>query len=374
MTRPENETHHAPEVDESNSPEATIVQPRSEEVKFEPMPVVNDGLTSFETDGNGNDNLQRRYVDIISINSTPVSSPRDIHSDGAAVPSFSELNRATSAPDADVENTTSNMGANIPDQPTQVNTVSEPSITSDYWSHILASEPDHVPRVHTDHLATIAQNGLNHNLGLSDFVPPGTTEQIRPREDNGPMITPPISNCSPTFPFGNPVSHAPTIPPRAEDSRHPFNNQSRALQNHRPHTPLVENRSHTSAVPSGYSQPQPQMNNTFVPTRPEPTPGMVQEQPRVQEQQARVQEEQARVQEQPRARVPDPRHTDQHGPGSSQGDQGAAAQANHHGLSGYDGIMGVGNEAPRPPATYQEYMNQPVSERPWGLNGPRRSR
>lgn len=353
MSRLDNETHHTPEVDESNSPEATIVQPRGKGVKAGLVPVVNDGEISMEADGNGNDNVRRNSIDIISISSTPGSESREIHHHEAAVPSHSELNRTTSAPNAGVETSTStNMSTKTPDQPTQVNTIFEATVERPYLDHQLSAEPPQVPELRADYLATIAQNGLKQNPGLSDSVPTGTAQQITPQEDNTREVVPTIPEFSHTSSLGNPASHATTIPPRAENARNPFKSQNQPHQYHGPNTPQVENRSNNSTIPSGPAQPQPQPNNRYVPYQPNLRPEMVQEQPRVQ--------------------VSDPRHTGQHVSWTRQGDQSTAAGANHHGVSEHNRTWVVGNEASRSQEPYQGSSHPHPSENTWrSINGIR---
>lgn len=340
-------------MDESNSPEATIVQPRGKGVKAGPVPVVNDGETSIQADGNGNDNLLRESIDIISISSTQVSESREIHPDEAAVPSQSELNRTTSAPNADVETITStNMAANNPDQPTQVDTVFEATVERHCLDHQFSAEPSQVPELRPDYLATIAQNSLNQNPGLSNSVPPGTAQQITPREDNTREIIPTILEYSRTSSLGNPASHTTAIPQRAEHARNPFKSQNQPHQYHGPNTPQVENRSDNSTIPLGQAQPQPQPNNRYVPYQPNLRPEMVQEQPTVQ--------------------VSDPRHTGQHVSWSRRGDQGTAAGANHHGVSEHNRTWVVGTEASRSQEPYQGSSHPHTSENTWrSINGIR---
>lgn len=350
MSRPDNETHRTSEVDESNSPGVTIVLPRGEGVKAGLVPVVNDRETSAEADRNSNDNLRRNSIDIISISSTQVSASRETHPDEAAVPSHSELNGTTSAPNVDVEPTTStNMGTSNPDQPTQVNTGFQATVESPHLVH-----PSQVAELRAEYLATIAQNGLKQNLGQSHSAPPGTAQQTTPREDNTPKIIPPVSQFSRTSSVGNPASETATIPPRAENVRNPFTNQNQPHQYHGPNTPQVENRSDNLGILSSQAQPQPPLNNRHVPYQPNLRSEMVQEQPTVQ--------------------VSDPRHTGQHVSWSGRGGQGTAAHANHHGVSEHDRARAVGNEAPRfhAPLTYEEFSRLPPSEKGWrSINGPR---
>lgn len=353
MSGLDNETHHTPEVDESNSPEASIVQPRGKGVKAGPVPVVNDDETSIQADGNGNDNLRREPIDIISISSTPVSESREIHPDEAAVPSHSELNRTTSSPYADVETTTStNMAANNPDQPTQVNTIFEATVERLYLDHQFSAEPSQVPELRADYLATIAQNGLKQNPGLSNSVPPGTARQITPREDNARKIIPTTPEHSRTSPLGNPASRTTAIPQRAENAQNPFKSQNQPHQYHGPNTPQVENRSNNSTIPLGQAQPQPQLDNRHVPYQASLPPEM--------------------VQEQPTAQVSDPRHTGQHVSWSRRGDQGTAAGVNHHGVSEHNRTQVVGNEASRTQWPYQGLSHTHPSENTWrSINGIR---
>lgn len=351
MSRPDNETHRTSEVDESNSPDATIVQPRAEGVKAGLVPVVNDRETSAEADRNSNSNLRRNSIDIISISSTQVSASREIHPDEAAVPSHSELNGTSSAPNADVEPTTStNMGTSNPEQPTQVNnTVFQATVESPHLVH-----PSQVAELRAEYLATIAQNGLKQNLGQSHSVPPGTAQQTAPREDNTCNITPTAPEFSRASSLGNPASNTTTIPPRAENVRNPFKNQNQPPQYHGPNTPQAENRSNNSAIPSGQAQPQPQLNSGHIPYQPNPRSEV--------------------VQEQPTPRVSDPRHTGQDVSWSGRADQGAAAHANRPGAPEHNRIRAVGNEASRSqaPATYQEFFHHHPSENPWrSINGPR---
>lgn len=351
MSQPDNETHHTPEADESISPEATIVQPRGQGGQAGLVPVVNDRETSIEADGNNDDNLRRKPIDIVSISSTPVSESREIHPDEADVPSHSELNRTTLPPNADVETTTSiNMGANNPDQPTQVDTGFEATAERPQLVHQFSAEPSEVPDVRADYLATIAQNGLKQNLGLSDPVPPETAQHITPREDNTRKIICTISELSRTSSLGNPAGHTTTIPPRAENARNPFKNQNQPPQYHGPNTPRVENRSSKSTIPPGQAQPQPQLNNSYVPYQPNLRSELVQEQPTVQ--------------------VSDPRHTGQHVSWSGRGDQGTAAHSNHHGVSEHNRTWVVGNEASRSQTPYQEFSHLHPSEKTWrSING-----
>lgn len=328
---------HTPEADESNTPEATIVQPRGEGVKARPVTVEDDRETSVEADGNGDDNLRREYIDLTSGSSTPVSESREIHPDEAAVPSHSELNRTASASNADVETTTStNIGANNPAQPTEVNTAFEATVERRHSVDQFSAEPSQVPELRADYLATIAQNGLKQNLGLSVSVPPGIAQQITPQEDNTHKIIRTFSDFNRASSLGNPASHTATVPPRAANVRNPFKNQNQPHQYHGPNTPQVENRPNNSAIPSGQAQPQPQRNNSFVPIQPDLRSGTVQEQPTVQ--------------------VSDPRHTGQDVPWSRRGDQGTAAHANHHGVSEHNRPWGLGNEASRP-RTYQGFSH-----------------
>lgn len=342
-------------MDESNSPEATIVQPRGKGVKTGLVPVVDDVETSIEADGNstGNESLRRESIDIISVSSTPVSESREIHPDEAVVPSHSELNKTTSAPNADVETTTSsNMGAKNPDQSTQVNTVSEATMERPYLDHQFSAQPSQVPELRADYLATIAQNGLKQNPGLSNCVPPGTTQQITPREDNTRKIIHTISEFSRTSSLGNPASHTTTIPPRAANAQNPFKSQSQPHQYHGPNTPQVENRSNNSTIPLGQAQPQPQLNNRYVPYQPSLRPEMVQEQPTVQ--------------------VSDPTHTGQHVSWSRRDDQGTAAGVNHHGVSEHNNTRVVGNEASHTQWPYQGSPYTHPSENTWrSINGIR---
>lgn len=328
---------HTPEADKNNTPKATTIQPRGEGVEVGPVPVVNDRETSVEADGNNDDNLRREYIDLTSVSSTPVSKSREIHPDEAAITSHSELNRTASAPNADVETTTStNIGANNPAQRPQANTVFEATVERPHLVHQLSAEPSQVPELRTDYLATIAQNGLKQNLGLSGSAPPGTAQQITPQVDNSHKIIRTFSEFNRASSLGNPASHTTTIPPRAEDVRNPFKNQNQPHQYHGPNTPQVENRSNNSAIPSGQAQPQPQLNNRYVPIQPNLRSEMAQEQPTVQ--------------------VSDPRHTGQHVSWSRRGDQGTAAHANHHGVSEHNRPWGLGNEASCP-RTYQGFSH-----------------
>lgn len=282
-------------MDKSNSPKATIIQPRGKGVKTRLIPVIDNVKTSIKADGNStsNESLRRESIDIISVSSTPVSKSRKIHPNKAVVPSHSKLNKTTSAPNANVETTTSsNIGTKNPDQSTQVNTVSKATVERPYLDHQFSAQPSQVPELRANYLATIAQNGLKQNPGLSNCIPPGTTRQITSREDNTRKIIHTISESSHTPSLSNPASHTTTIPPQATNAQNPFKSQSQPHQYHRPNTPQVENRSNNSTIPLGQAQPQPQLNNRYVPYQPSLRPEMVQEQPTVQ--------------------VSDPGHTGQH--------------------------------------------------------------
>lgn len=340
-------------MDESNSPKAAIVQPRGKGVKAGPVPIVNDGETSIEADGNSNENLRRESIDIISISSAPLSESREMHPIEAAVPSHRELNRTTSAPNADVETTTSNnISAKNPDQPAQVDTASEATVERPDLDHQFSAEPSQVPELRADYLATIAQNGLKQNPGLSHSVPPVSAQQITPRENNTRQIIPTSSEFSRPSSLGNPTSHATTIPPRVENARNPFKSQNQPHQFHGPNIPQVENRSNNPTIPLGQAQPQSQLNNKYVPYQPDLRPEMVQEQPTVQ--------------------VSDPRHTGQHVLWSRRGDQGTATGSNHHGVSEPNRTWVVGNEASRSQEPYQGSSHPHPSENTWrSINGIR---
>lgn len=328
MSRPEDETHQTPEVDESNSPEPAISKPWGTGVKTGLMPVVNDRETSIGYHGNSDDNLRRKSFDIISISSTPASESCETNPDEAAVPSYSQLNRTDSAPNADEETTTSaNMSANEPDQPTQVNTVVEAAVKAPHLVHQTSAEPAQASELRAHYLATIAQNGLQQNLGVSDSVPPVTAQQVTSQADNTPKTVSTYSDFIRMPSRGSSASYTTTISPPAENFRNPFKNQNQPHQHHGPSTPQVENRYNNSAIPSSQSQPQPQVNNNFVPVQPNLQPKVVQEHPIVQQ--------------------PDPRHTGQYVPWSRQGDQGAPLHADNRGVSEHNRTWLDGNEASR---------------------------
>lgn len=350
MSRSEDETHQMPEANESNSPEPTISKPWGTGVEAGPMPVVNDHETSIGDHVNSDDNLRRKSVDIISISSTPAYEWRETYPDDAAVLSYSQLNRTCSAPNADVETTISaNLSANEPDHPTQANTVVEAVANAPPSVHHPSAEPAQVSELRAHYLATIAQNGLQQNLGLSDSVPPETAQQVTPREDNTPKTVSAYSDFIRMPSRGSPASHTTTISPLAENFRNPFKNQNQPHLHHGPSAPQVENRYNNSAIPPGQSQPQPQVNNNFVPVQPSLQPKVVQEHPIVQE--------------------PDPRHTGQYVPWSRQGDQGAPLHADHRGVSENNRTWLDGNEASR---SVPPYQGIPPIHPPWRtVNGLR---
>lgn len=331
----EDETHQTPEADRRNSPEPIMSKPWGTGVEAGLMPAVNDHGTSIGDHGNSDHNLRKKSFDIISISSTPASESRETNPDEAAVPSHSELNRTISAPNADVKTTASaNMSANDSDQTIQVNTVVEATARAPHLIHQPSAEPAQASEIRADYLATIAQNGLGQNLGLSDSVMPGTARRVTSRQDNTHKIVATYSDFSRMCSLGRPANHTTTTSPRAENFRNPFTNQNLPHEYHRPNTPQVGNRDNNSAIPPGQSQPQPQINNRFAPIQPNLQSKVVQEQSIVKE--------------------PDPRHTDQHGSWSRHGDPGAALHTNK-GVSDHNRTGIVGNDPSRSVTPYQGF-------------------
>lgn len=343
-------------VDQSNLPEPIIAEPRTTGVKAGLAPVVNERsepihFPSLETAigaaGNSDDNLRRNSSDdIISISSTSSSESHETHFDEAAVPSPNTLNITTSAPDADVETTTStNTSVNNPDPLNQANTIVEATAEPHHLVPNFSAEPAQASEPRADYLAMIAQNGLKKKLEMSDSVPPGSVQQVAPRsahhtEDNTrePVTTYADYNRQP--PPVIPAGDTTTSPRRAEPFRVPNPN----FQHQGPSTPQVENRSNNSAIPAAQSQSQPQPNPSPVPYHPTLRPKVVQEQPSVQD--------------------PDLRRAGQHVPSPRWGNQGTAPHANHFGAPH--------PQAPHPQAPYQgfPYLHQPGN--PWrSVNGPR---
>lgn len=350
MSRPEDETRRTPEADETNSPEPAISKPWGTGVKAGLTPVVNDRETSIGDHGNNDGSPRRESFDIISISSTPASESRETHPDEAAVPSYSPLNGTGPAPNADIEATTSaNMSANEPDHPTQVNTVFEAAVKAPHLVHQTPAEPAQASELRAHYLATIAQNGLQQNLGVSDSVPPVTAQQVTSQADNTPKTVSTYSDFIRMPSRGDPASHTTTIPPPAENFRNPFKNQNQPHQHHEPSTPQVENRYNNSAIPPSQPQPQPHVNNNFVPVQPNLQPKVVQEHPVVQ--------------------GPDPRHTGQYVPWARQGDQGASLHTDHRGVSEHNRTWLDGNETSR---SMPPYQGTPPLHPPWRtVNGRR---
>lgn len=273
----------------------------------------------------------------------------------STIPPPSEPNRTTSAPSAYVETTSpTNMGANNTALPNPVNTGFEPIVEQPHLVTPLSAGPSQGPELRNEYLTTIAQNGLKQNPGLSNTVLPWITQEMTPREDTNPKLSPSFSNFSRTPSLSNPAAHTTTIPLRAETGPPPrFMHQNQPHQPHGPMTPQAENRStNNPAIPSVQSQPQPQPNNRFVPIQPHPR--------------------KETVHEQPPARTPLPGGKGQHVPPSRQGDQGTAARADHHGVPEHNtGRAGAGgHEASRSPATYQGFSESLSSGGNWrAVNG-----
>lgn len=329
-----------------------VVNERSEPTRF---PILE---TSIGAAGNSDGNLRRNSFDIISISSTPASESYGTHFDEPAVPSPKKLNITTSAPDADVETTTStSMSVNNPDLLNQANTIVEATVEPHHLVPNFPAEPAQVSESRADYLAIIAQDCLKRKPELSDSIPPGTVQQVAPgcahhTEDNArkPIATYADFNRQPSL--VNPAGDTTTIPPRAETSRVPFRVPNPNFQHQGPSTPQVENRSVNSATPSARPQPQPQPNTSPAPCHPNQRLDRVPEQPTVQD--------------------PDPRRASQHVPSSPWGNQGTAPRANHYGVPGDNRTWHAGNGATHPQAPYQEfpYLHQPGNN--WrSINGLR---
>ncbi|KAG6353431.1 hypothetical protein INS49_005612 [Diaporthe citri] len=355
ISRRNDETHHTPEVDQSNLPEPIIVEPWTTRVKAGLVPVVDQRSEpirppTLETwtgaAGNSNDNLRRNSFDIISISSTPASESHETHFDEAAVPSPNKLNITTSAPDADVETTTStDMSVNNPDPVNQANTMVEATVEPHHSVPNLSAEPAEVSESRADYLAIIAQNGLKKKLELSDSIPPGTVKQVAPR-----CTTYADFNRQPSR--GNPAGDTTTIPPQAEISRTPFRVPNPNFQHQGPNTPQVENRSNNSAMPSAQSQPQPQPDTSPAPYHPNLRMEVVREQSTVQ--------------------GPDPRRAGQHVSSPRWGNQGTAPHANHYGVSGDNRTWLAGNGATQSQAPCQGFPHLHLSGNTWrSINGIR---
>lgn len=382
MSRPDDETYHTPEGNERNSPGPTISKPCGTGVKAGPVPVVNDHETSTGADGSNNDyprrtsfeNPRRKsFESIISISSTSASETLEISPLEAAV---RELNRIPLTPNADAEPTTStNMSANNPDQPTQVNTAVEATVEPPHQVHQPSAEPAQVPELRADYLATIAQNGLRQNLGLSDSVPPGTAQQPISREDNTHKIPATYADFNRMSSVSNPASHTTTIPPRAEESRNAFKNQSQPPpQNHAPRTPLVDSRPNNPAIPPRQPQPQPQPDSRFVPIQPNPRPQVAPIQPSPRPEFVPIQRNPRPevVQKRPTVQSPGPRHLGPHMSVSGRGAQGTAPHTNHHGVSEQNRPWGAVNEASRSQAPHQPFSPVHPPSSTWrAVNGIR---
>lgn len=346
-------------------------------------------------DGSNNDYPRRKssnndyprrksFESIISISSTPESETGEFYiepgsllcriAELAAIP-LHEPDRTTSVPNADVGTPTStNMSASNPDQPTQVNTVVEATVEPPHQARQSSAEPAQVPELRADYLATIAQNGLRQNLGLSDSVPPGTAQQPTSREDNTRQIPATYADFNRMSSVSNPASHTTTIPPRAEESRNPFKNQSQPPQQYAPRTPLVDSRPNNSAIPPRQPQPQPQPDNRFVPIQPNPRPQVVPIQPSPRPEIVPIQRNPRPevVQERPTVQSPGPRHLGPHMSVSGRGDQGTSPHTNHHGFSEQNRPWGAVNEGSRSQAPHQPFSPVHPPSSTWrAVNGIR---
>lgn len=342
-----------------------VVNERSEPPIFEP---------SIRAARNSDDNRRRSsFQSIISISSTPESELHETRPDEAAVPSPNELNKTTSALDADVETTTStNITVNNPDQLSQANTVVEATVDPNHLVPNSSAEPAQVSEPSADSLATIAQNGLDKKRELSDSILSGTVQQVAPRhadhtQDNirEVIITGTYADFNRQLTRSNHASDTTTvtIPPRAEFSQNPFSQPSAARPttpyrvpnpNHQhqvPNTPQVENRSSNSAVPSAQSQSQP---------RPNTSPALYHH------------HHQRLVQEQYTAQNPDPRRAGQPVPSPRWGNQGTAPQANHHGVSDHNRAGPASNRATHSQAPSQGSPHLHQRDNGWNsINGHR---